>query len=760
MLPDESLPSDLEARLHGLLEDGEEVVIHLPTDIGTDGVYGKQWLSVTSERLVLFTDGDGAEPRIVHLKDVDAARADALVGNGVFEVTTDGKVHQLFRYSNSLAAPFVKLAKAIEDHVKREKPFNVAALKDRDDQKRCPKCGRVLPHWTDICIACVKKSQVLLRVWKYAMPYRLHVVAAGSLMLLGTVAELGWPYLMKPFMDGVLLGYPNSAGATTLGEPGRFRLLFILLMVWIGLRVATTGMEMTRMIVVAWLGGGITRDVRAELYEHLQRLTLRYYDRKQSGALISRMTRDTDNVWHLIVDISQEFVTQLVTFVGIGVMLFVLRWQLAVLILIPAPLVVVGTIFFWRKIHSVYHRLFHRWARMTAHLGDSLSGVRVIKAFAQEDREIGSFEKKNTELFVGGYRAEKVWAGFFPLMALVTFAGLMIARYVGGGTVILQHVREYAGAGKFTPGDLTAFLGYLMMFYGPISYLCRISNWAQRAITAAERIFEVIDSEQENYDAPDAIAVPDIHGAIEFKDVTFGYSPHEPVLKNINVSITPGEMIGLVGHSGAGKSTFINLVCRFYDVDEGAVSIDGVDLRKMRLEDLRSQIGVVPQESFLFVGTVAENIAFGKPDATHREIIRAAQAANAHEFIMRMPDGYDTQVGERGARLSVGERQRVAIARAILHNPKILILDEATASVDTETEKQIQEALGRLVRSRTTLAIAHRLSTLRNAHRLLVLENGELKELGTHDALLEQKGVYAKLVEMQSELSRIKAVDG
>ncbi|MFQ6098189.1 MAG: ABC transporter transmembrane domain-containing protein, partial [Armatimonadota bacterium] len=348
MRPDEPLPQKLHKRLSELLEDGERAIIHLPTDIGPDGVYGQQWLSVTDRRLVLFPDGDGAQPRIVRLKDIGAARAEALVGNGVFEVTTNGRVEQLFRYSNSLAPHFVKLAKAIEDHVKRDKPFNAEALKDTDDQKRCAKCGRVLPHWTDICIACVKKSQVLLRVFKYAAPYKWHVAAAAGLMFLGTAAGLGWPYLMKPFVDGVLLGKPSKPGLPLLTEDARFHLLFVLLLVWIGLRVVTTLMEMARMVVVAYLGGRITRDVRAELYEHLQRLTLRYYDKKQSGALISRMTRDTDSVWHLVVDISQEFLTQLITFVGIGVMLFILRWQLALLILIPAPFVVFGTVFFWR----------------------------------------------------------------------------------------------------------------------------------------------------------------------------------------------------------------------------------------------------------------------------------------------------------------------------------------------------------------------------------------------------------------------------
>jgi ATP-binding cassette subfamily B protein len=312
----------------------------------------------------------------------------------------------------------------------------------------------------------------------------------------------------------------------------------------------------------------------------------------------------------------------------------------------------------------------------------------------------------------------------------------------------------------FTLGTLMAFFYFVNMFYRPLQSLTRLNDWMQRAFTAAERVFEIIDTEPEDYDNPDAVHIERIEGRVKLDDITFGYDKAQPVLQNISLDVEPGEMIGLVGHSGAGKSTLINLVCRFYDVDEGTVLIDGVPIKDVDLRDLRTQIGVVLQEPFLFNGTIAENIAYGKPDATTEEIMRAARAANAHEFIIRTPDGYDTKVGERGAQVSGGERQRISIARAILHDPAILILDEATASVDTETEQQIQEAIGELVAGRTTFAIAHRLSTLRNADRLLVLEHGKLAELGTHQELLDQRGVYYRLVNMQREVSAIKVVDG
>jgi ATP-binding cassette subfamily B protein len=285
-------------------------------------------------------------------------------------------------------------------------------------------------------------------------------------------------------------------------------------------------------------------------------------------------------------------------------------------------------------------------------------------------------------------------------------------------------------------------------------------NWISRSFAAADRIFEILDMEPEVPDEAESIPMPDIKGAVEFKNVTFGYDKHKPVLKNIELNVKAGEMIGFVGRSGVGKTTMTNLICRFYTADEGSVEIDGVDIKKIKLDDLRSQIGMVLQDQFLFNGTIAENIAYAKPDATPEEIMQAAKIANAHDFIVKFPEGYDTNVGERGQRLSGGERQRVSIARAIMHNPKILILDEATSSVDTETEKAVQEALARLIKGRTTFAIAHRLSTLRNSDRLVVLEDGKIVEMGTHDELMEKKGTYQKLVEMQTELSKIRVVDG
>jgi ATP-binding cassette subfamily B protein len=397
----------------------------------------------------------------------------------------------------------------------------------------------------------------------------------------------------------------------------------------------------------------------------------------------------------------------------------------------------------------MWPRWWHYRGRLNAVLNDTLSGVRVVKAFAQEEREIGRFLPRSKDLALAGIAAEQTWMTVFPILSVVTGTGSLLVWYVGGRRLLAQEI---------SLGMLVTFIAYLQMFYGPLQFLNRTGEWLSRALASAERVFDILDSEPDVQEAEDPAPMPRLEGRVEFQNVTFGYDKHKPVLKNIDLDVAPGEMIGLVGQSGAGKSTTINLVCRFYDVNGGQILIDGVDIKKIPQQDLRSQIGVVLQDTFLFNGTISDNIGYARAGATREEIMAAAKAANAHDFIVQKPDGYDTQVGERGQSLSGGERQRVSIARAILHNPRILILDEATSSVDTDTEKQIQDAIARLIKGRTTFAIAHRLSTLRNADRLVVLKDGKIHEVGTHDELIEKKGEFYRLVDMQQEMSRITAI--
>jgi len=386
-------------------------------------------------------------------------------------------------------------------------------------------------------------------------------------------------------------------------------------------------------------------------------------------------------------------------------------------------------------------------ARVHMHLNESLSGIRVVKAFAKEDHEYQKFAKRSNELRDAAAHADMTWYTAFGLMSFCTSMGLVIHWTVGG---------YFLYTNRLTLGQFWMINAYLGLVYGPLQWFAQVNNWFSRAMAGAERIFEIMDMTPEPVEAGGR--TERVAGAVEFEGVRFGYDKSNPVIKGVSFKVEPGEMIGLVGKSGAGKSTTINLISRFYEPDAGRILVDGVDYREYDLRGYREQIGIVLQEPFLFHGTVAENICYGNPDASLDEIMEAAKAANAHDFILGKPDGYDTLVGERGSRLSGGEKQRISIARAILHNPRILILDEATSSVDVETERAIQEAISHLIKGRTTFAIAHRLSTLRNADRLVVLDNGEISEIGTHEELMEKKGTFYKLVKTQSELNEIIGV--
>jgi len=747
MALNESLPESVQAALSELSVAEENTKLAVSSDIDGDGRFGERWLVVTSDRAYVFLP-NGSHAKLladVPLADIEEAKAEYLVGNGVLHVKVNGRRVELLHYTNSLAPKFHRVARQLEAIAKEEE----TPQDDEEEKKHCETCGRYLPDGTSVCPACLNKGRVLRRLLSLTRPYWSRVVIVAVLMLAGTAIDLAPPWLTKILTDDVLL---NRGGHPT---PVRFRMLAYLILCLIALRIVGTANAIIRSRLNVWLGSKMVTDIRSELYQTLQRLSLSYFDKRQIGSVMARVTQDTSALQGFVVD-GPQYVVSLLNLVGICVVLFLVNWRLALWVLIPTPLVGTLSAVYAKRMFRAYHKFWHSLSRMSAVLNDALSGIRVIRAFAQEDREVNRFGVRNTAVFDATMYAEQFAAAFWPTMAFLTAAGGFIVWWVGGKGVIAGNI----GGQEFTLGMLMAFLSYLGMFYGPLQVLTRITEWVTRCLTATERIFEVLDTDPEIADAPDAVRMPDIRGEIEFRNVTFGYESYKPVLHNIDLHIKAGEMIGLVGHSGAGKTTLINLICRFYDPTEGQVLIDGVDARKICLQDFRRQIGVVLQEPFLFNGTVADNIAYAKKDATREEIIRAAKAANAHDFIMKLPDGYDSQVGERGGRLSGGERQRISIARAILHDPKILILDEATTSVDTETEKQIQDALARLVKNRTTFAIAHRLSTLRNSDRLLVLDKGRIAEIGTHDELLERKGVYHRLVEMQTELSKMKAVDG
>ena len=508
-------------------------------------------------------------------------------------------------------------------------------------------------------------------------------------------------------------------------------------------------------VVRRWLNTRIgfraIEHLRTDLFKALQYLPLRFYDKRKVGALISRMNNDSEMVEDFLLFDMPYIVSNAAMIVGILGLLFYMNWELTLYVLAPVPPIIIGSSLIWNRLQRFWGRWSVRWSRLTTHLNESISGIRVVKAFAQEHRESERFDQRNHALRQISVSAERAWLVFFMVTNFFMSFGGFFVWYFGGQQIV---------EGDLSLGELMAFIAYLWMLYHPLKWFGDFYSFMVRAFAGAERIFEIVDAPSEPFDNPSAQRVPAIKGQVAFENAAFGYDPGKIVLRAIDLVVQPGEMIGLVGKSGTGKSTMINLITRFYDVSHGRLAIDGVDIRNIRLHDLRSQIGMVAQQSFLFNGTIAENIAYGKPGATFDEILRAARAANAHEFIVKQPDGYDMVVGEQGNKLAGGEKQRISIARAILHDPRILILDEATSSLDTPTEKKIQEAIQRLVKGRTTFAIAHRLSTLRSADRLVVLDAGKIAEVGTHEELMAREGIFYNLVNTQRETSAVMATSG
>ena len=737
----EPMPNPVRQRIQGGFSPGEDELICVSTDLNPDGRFGIRWIVVTAKRIVITSEDPADEVVQIPIEQVASARTEPLVGGGRLEIERKASPTAFVPYSNSMAVKFSEVARGIEQ-LRKQEPFQIDSQLERT---RCEKCGRLLPEKDGICPACIQRLATLRRIGSYLKPYRWRAALLAMASLIGTLTEVLPPMITRHIVDDALLPAKESA----IGMEERLALLGWFVLGLVGVRVLGWGAEWVHGWTVTWLGARVTADIRSRLYRQLELLSLQFYDKRQVGAVMSRVTRDAGRLQDFLVDGMPYLVINGLMIVGILIFLFLMSWRLTLYILLPIPLLLAWGVFFWRRMRRYFHKWDQRWSDLMSTVNETLSGIRVVKAFAQEMREVISFSKRNKVLRRIAVRTEINWEIFFATSSLVTSFGVLIIWLFGG----LEMLK-----GEFSIGKLLAFYGYMWLVYGPIQWIGQVNNWMTRAFAGAERIFEVIDTPPEAYDDADAVPMPSIKGRIAFRNVTFGYDKSKPVLHEIDLEVTPGEMVGLVGKSGVGKTTTVNLISRFYDVDHGAIEIDGVNNRKIRLEDLRSQIGIVAQEPFLFSGTISENIGYGKPGASFEELMDAAQAANAHNFIVGKPDGYDTQVGERGNNLSGGEKQRIAIARAILHNPRILILDEATSSVDVETEKQIQEAVSRLTKGRTTIAIAHRLSTLRNANRLVVLEEGRIVEVGTHSELMERRGVFYDLVQLQQQTSEIIAI--
>lgn len=569
---------------------------------------------------------------------------------------------------------------------------------------------------------------LIRRLLGYMARYKLYFSVIIFLLLVSAVLGVVGPYLLGPVAIDQYIPQGNSAGL--------YWVSLVYVVVYVLAWLASTAQTYLRF----WLGQRMVIDLRMDMFSNLQRLSMSFYDKRHVGRIMSRVTNDVETLNEFLTSGVEVAIGDFFILVAIVIMMLILNVRLALVTLTVIPILLIGTVLLGRRVREAYRLTRKKISGVTANLAESISGMRVVQSFSREMANAQQFDRVNVENLQANIQAARVSALFFPLVDMLGTLGTCLVLWFGG-TSVMNNTLEL--------GVLVAFMLYVTRFFIPIREISMLFNNVQSALAATERITEILDAKSEVEEAKDAVEMPRIEGKIRFNDVSFGYDPSNFVLRNIGLEVKENERVALVGPTGAGKTSLASLVARFYDPQQGSITVDDYDIRKATLKSLRSQMGIVLQDPFLFSGTIRENIAYGKPDAKEEDIIDAAKAVGAHEFIMRFQQGYDTLVGERGIRLSMGQRQLISFARALLADPRILILDEATSSVDAYTELLIQKAMKKLLEDRTTLIIAHRLSTVRSADKIVVIDGGRIVDTGTHEELMSRGGLYRRLYEMQ-----------
>jgi len=729
------LPEHWQNDVAKQLAPGENVLASVEVDLDAKLRFTRGLVVVTNRRLLARTPGEEGWRDWSYRLDLALHHHDH-AGIGHLELVDTGSRLGAWRFTLGQNLDAVRVV----DHFNEQAKSHASGVPVvPPEQHTCPSCKAPLEADDAECAVCAKvlhtppSTWTLFRLWRFAKPYKGQLLLGFLLMVGSTGAHMIPPYLTKPLMDNVLIPYQN-------GQSIDVSLVYLYMGGLFGASLLAWALGWGKTYVLALASERISADLRSTTYEHLLRLSLEFFGGKRTGDLMSRIGSGSDRISVFLSLHLLDFLSDVLLIIMTGVILFTMNPWLALVTLVPLPFIAWMIHVVRDRLRTGFEKIDRVWGEVTNVLADTIPGIRVVKAFAQEKREARRFREANKHNLAVNDKLNKVWSLFSPTVSLLTEIGLLVIWCFG-----IWQVAQ----GDITVGTLSAFIAYSGRFYVKLDSMSRIVSVTQKSASAAKRIFDILDHVSSVPDPVNPVKVDKVQGNIELREVGFRYG-NRAVNRGISLNIRAGEMVGLVGHSGSGKSTLVNLICRFYDVAEGAILLDGQDIRTFAVSDYRRNIGLVLQEPFLFFGTIAENIAYGKPSATREEIIAAARAAHAHEFILRLPQGYDSMVGERGQGLSGGERQRISIARALLIDPPILILDEATSSVDSETEKEIQKALDNLVQGRTTIAIAHRLSTLHRADRLVVLDRGVVVEEGSHDELMAREGAYHRLYEAQA----------
>lgn len=721
------------------------IIFAIVGEISSSAKYAANALLCTKNELFTLDLTTGECSERYPFSDIKNIYNKRMYSNGVMRITLeDDKTVDLFRFTFSVTAlcdGIVGYVKSINEGSSPEDAYDAVDAIYHKLLSVCPKCGRTLSAPGVTCINCMKKGRLFKKLSRYMKPEMPVLTISVIISVLTTALALVPPMLTRFLVDDIL---PNQ----------NRQMLSLVVVSLVALHIVHYALAGIRGYMLRRSGDKIIARLRCDVYEKAQYLPMRFYDKTSTGAVINRISGDTATLQSFMLRITQEVVVQFFKLIGIVVVMLIIDWKLTLFSLFPVPLVVIGSRIFRRKIAPFYRRIWRRSSAVTSTLTDTIPGIRVVKSFANEKKAVDRFGDCVEEWRKIDTSAGKILNSYPAIVNCLMSCGSVIIWALGGSLVIDGIA---TGNGSYISiGVLVSFISYATMFYEPVNFFANLSDSMQHAMASTERLMDILDAEPE-HDFGKGNTSANMSGRIELKDVSFSFDRSKKVLKNINLTIEPGDIVGIVGTTGSGKSTLINLLLRYYDHYEGKITVDGVDIRDIDMEYYRSSIGYVQQEPQMFHDTIYNNIAYGDDSFTVDEVINAADIANAHEFIIRQPDAYDCVLGERGVGLSGGERQRISIARAVLRNPKILVFDEATASVDSETEHLIQEAIENLISGRTTIMIAHRLSTLSKANKIIVVDNGEIIESGTPEELLEKKGKYYRLVEIQSLSDKLAA---